>query len=601
MKKFLLPVALLAAAFSPAAAVDVTFGYCSESVNGLGMPQANYYLSTAIEIPVEIQDLYPDGKLEAVSIGLGTGRANSGTLYLTYELGGTPFYKQDFADLSLNSFNEIILDEAYVLQNKPFYVGYYIKTSASTDYPIGFDCVDHALPQGSYIAVGLDLESMNKAWEVMDPAQGFGNASLKCTFSTSAESVRALMPMAASMPAFTTPGEEVDYVVAYKNIGSEPLTIKGFALTANGEPLEFKSEICETLAPFAEGESVLTFAISELADEIPVVVSIAEVEGETGNDLASTELTEASADIEVSDQGYIKTTVIEEGTGTTCPWCIRGYVAMESMMEKYKKNYIGITVHTYSPSDKMYCNDYAVAARTIFGGGYPSANANREGVFDPSFANCEAKYRAIRGQKALQGIAITEVLYTDPAYSNLAVKCDVSTFEEMPAGQYGIALVTTENEVGPFSQSNGYAGGSKGPMGGFESKPSVVSLVFNEVARNVYNWNGGIAIPDAVEANTTASLDPLYVSTAKIGDFANAHVVALLINKKTGRIVNADRVALPEAVAENVDPSGVAGIAADSEEALYFTVDGLAVDADALTPGLYIRLQNGRSEKVVIR
>ena len=49
------------------------------------------------------------------------------------------------------------------------------------------------------------------------------------------------------------------------------------------------------------------------------------------------------------------------------------------------------------------------------------------------------------------------------------------------------------------------------------------------------------------------------------------------------------------------DPSGIDSVVSDSAEAVYYTVQGVRVDADHLAPGLYIKVCGGKSEKVRIR
>ena len=58
---------------------------------------------------------------------------------------------------------------------------------------------------------------------------------------------------------------------------------------------------------------------------------------------------------------YDRVTVVEEGTGTWCGWCVRGIVALEYMRENYPDKFIGIGVHYGLFSQKVDIGPYVGA------------------------------------------------------------------------------------------------------------------------------------------------------------------------------------------------------------------------------------------------
>ena len=63
--------------------------------------------------------------------------------------------------------------------------------------------------------------------------------------------------------------------------------------------------------------------------------------------------------------------LVEEYTGLWCGWCVRGYVALETMKERYPDQFIGLAYHDGDPMEPVGLE------RPSFVTGYPSAFINR--------------------------------------------------------------------------------------------------------------------------------------------------------------------------------------------------------------------------------
>lgn len=74
-------------------------------------------------------------------------------------------------------------------------------------------------------------------------------------------------------------------------------------------------------------------------------------------------------------------TLVEELTGTGCPWCPRGYVGMEKLKEEASDVCVPIAVHWYNTSDPMYPTDYG----NLPLGSAPSVAYNRMFAADPYY------------------------------------------------------------------------------------------------------------------------------------------------------------------------------------------------------------------------
>jgi hypothetical protein len=254
-----------------------------------------------------------------------------------------------------------------------------------------------------------------------------------------------------------------------------------------------------------------------------------------------------------------KMVVGEEATGTWCQWCPRGAVFMDLFETKYQDFWAGIAVHN---GDPMTVTEYDAGIGTLIGG-YPSALVDRLGDVDPSGMSSDFFTRLETAPKAtlVNGAtwdAASRVLNVSVRY-NFALAAN---------GNYKSACVLTEDGVtgtgAGWSQSNAYAGGNNGVMGGFESLPSPVpaaQMVYDHVARAIApSFTGMTGIfPATVNAGDAHIVN--YSFTLPAGwDESEIQIIGLLIDP-TGKIDNAGSVDITTAVANGYETGINVGIA----------------------------------------
>lgn len=303
--------------------------------------------------------------------------------------------------------------------------------------------------------------------------------------------------------------------------------------------------------------------------------------------------------------GYTRNVVVEEATGTWCGWCIRGYVGMEYMAGKYTDgSYIGIATHQ---GDKMQATTYIPYLQTNTAG-YPSAAVNRMEIVDPSKEVLEEVYHKYVTSPTYGKIDLT----IDAVSDDFA---DVTSVSELALpGSYAVAYVVKENEVGPCEQNNYYSN-TGADMGGFEDEPAKVELMFNDVARDIFDAFGiNGSLPASIEVATpyTHSYE---VSLKNVSDRENASIVAMIIDQASGRIVNAVEKSLGNsAVSDIEDTASTAVIAsrgtitlAGEENGVVYDMRGRRIAAIAgnssvaVAPGLYIVTVGARAHKVLVK
>lgn len=237
---------------------------------------------------------------------------------------------------------------------------------------------------------------------------------------------------------------------------------------------------------------------------------------------------------------YPRKMVIEKGTGTWCSNCPIGIVGVGKMAEKYPETVIPIDIH-YEP-DPMYCEAYRNFG--IFS--LPGAQINRK----PYMNGTEKEYTVYPTFDSLHSFYATSTAPVNAKVETTIVPKDGTSYlletyttlgYSTTTANYRIAYIILEDKVGPHYQQNAFSGSSMS-VGGWEKYGSVVSYVYNNVARTALpNLRGmGNNIPTTMTRDVP-KMKTLRVEPAQyVTNLENAKVVTLLLDGQTGEIINAD-------------------------------------------------------------
>ena len=308
----------------------------------------------------------------------------------------------------------------------------------------------------------------------------------------------------------------IDYNQSYSSLSMNSLVEQSFTMTNQIE--------------LVAGTNILTFTVSN-------------INGNGQDNDAADDASSAVVTPVVPAPG--KMVVGEEGTGTWCQWCPRGAVYMDLFEQQYGEFWAGIAVHN---SDPMAVSSYDTGMGALVSG-YPSALVDRGAEVDPSAMGSDFYSRLQVSPTAL----ITNGATWDPATRvlNVSVSAD---FQSTANNNYKLACVLTEDGVTGttgYAQSNAYAGGGNGVMGGYELLPNPVpaaSMVYDHVARTISpSFSGEVnSFPASVNAGESHTVTFSF-TLPSTWDETNMHIIGMMLSP-TGRIDNADKSTIPEAV-----------------------------------------------------
>jgi len=336
-------------------------------------------------------------------------------------------------------------------------------------------------------------------------------------------------------------GTAVTPNITVRNLGVDVITSATITVDYNGTNIS-NDFTGLNLASLATTTLSMPTTLSLVAGSNTMTATLSNVNGTVDGDAGDNQ---TSITINAISPALGKMVVGEEGTGTWCQWCPRGAVFMDMMESKYPGYWAGIAVHN---ADPMTVTEYD-AALTV--SGYPSALVDRGTEMDPS----EMEVAFLDNIVIAPSAFITNGANWDATTRVLDVSISAN-FQTAANNNYKLAIVLTEDEVtgtgSTYGQSNAYAGGASGVMGGYEllSNPVPASqMVYNHVARAIAPSFGGtnIAFPATINSGETYTINASF-TLPTTWDETQMHIVGMLVNQ-SGTVNNAGKATLTEAIA----------------------------------------------------
>ncbi len=344
---------------------------------------------------------------------------------------------------------------------------------------------------------------------------------------------------------------EVKVPISITGEGITPITSIDYTITTGSNSKEYHLDV-EPISYMMTAEVLIPFAADATIGEQAKTLKITKVNG-VANECAEN----------VSATGTLMTVmkkpkiipVVEEYTGTWCGWCVKGMVGLKLLNKEFGKDVITIAIHDGTDNEPMILPEYRSVSGT-----YPSCQINRGEMMDPYFGTnnqafgIKKEVEAVQRDYALGGIEM-EAEWTDDSQTAINIKTTTTFVEDVAESPYQIGYVLLEDGLtgtgDAWAQSNYYAGSSTSDenLKKLTSKPSkITDMKYDHVP--VAAWEPMTGVTGTIPTTITHDVPMEYTFKADISGNIRIQnknkltVVVLLIDKETGKIINANKYAM---------------------------------------------------------
>lgn len=346
----------------------------------------------------------------------------------------------------------------------------------------------------------------------------------------------------------------------------------------------------------------IPFAADSKIGTSTVTLTITKVNGVENANATKT----ATGTLYTVEREFVKRSVVEEGTGTDCGYCPRGHVVMHNMHNLYGDQFIGIALHQRSSTDPMYNVSYDLGFTN-----FPQCMVNRSNDFWDPYEQMPAVLKASLNEIALAEVTVAGTFTDEDTKVNAT-----ASVESLVAGDYDIAFMLTADgltgKTTSWKQQNYFCKGHAGnPYKSKSSMPEDIQFLWDKgssyyetyndvlISSSYVSYKNKATLPTLV-ANGTVSSEytlkmPTKTTLKKALKLDQVYVVAVLLDKKTGAIVNAGR-------ARVTGSTGIEDVTTGTEATVVarYTVNGVQVSAPVKGVNI-LKMSDGTTRKVLVK
>lgn len=399
-----------------------------------------------------------------------------------------------------------------------------------------------------------------------------------------------------------TKGKSKNVAVDFRNIGSKFTSID-YTIALDGKAgAEQHLDFGKDFGVGGTHTVEIPFAADSKIGTSTVTLTVTKVNGVENANAIKT----ATGTLYTVEREFVKRSVVEEGTGTDCGYCPRGHVAMHNMHNLYGDQFIGIALHQRSSMDPMYNVSYNLGFPS-----FPQCMVNRSNDFWDPYEQMPAVLKASLNEIALAEVTVAGTFADEDTKVNAT-----ASVESLVAGDYDIAFMLTADgltgKTTSWKQQNYFSKGhSRNPYKSKSSMPEDIQFLWDKGSSYVETYNDVLisssyvsdknkaTLPTLV-ANGTVSSEytlkmPTKVTLKKALKLDQIYVVALLLDKKTGAIVNAGR-------ARVTGSTGIEDVTSGTEATVVarYTVNGVQVSAPVKGVNI-LKMSDGTTRKVLVK
>lgn len=578
--------------------------------NYVGVPRFTGSNKVAIELTADDLAPYYGKKIAGVRFNLGQGETSTGVFVqnLTLE-NGQIVDMTDVAtsDKSVTSaagakntgeWHEVMFDQKVELNSsfQNLFVGFNYKQTSS-NYPIGVNSkVDG--PFFMYANIPSSQGGKGAAWYQFQSG-GMGLAIQLIVEGDFGQNNVQPLDFGNVMVA---KGKTKNVAISFRNLGSKFTSID-YTISLDGKAgAEQHLDFGKDYGVGGTHTVEIPFAADSKIGTSTVTLTITKVNGEKNANATKT----ATGTLYTVEREFVKRFVVEEGTGTDCGYCPRGHVAMHNMHNLYGDQFIGIALHQRSATDPMYNVSYDLGFTS-----FPQCMVNRSNNFWDPYEQMPTVLKASLNEIALAEVTVAGTFAEEDTKVNAT-----ASVESLVAGDYNLAFMLTADgltgKTNSWKQQNYFCKGHAGnPYKSKSSMPEDIQFLWDKgssyvetyndvlISSSYVNNNNKATLPTLVANGTVSSEYTLKMPTKKTLKEAIKHdqvyVVALLLDKKTGAIVNAGR-------ARVTGSTGIEDVTTGTEATVVarYNVNGVQIAAPVKGINI-VKMSDGTTRKVLVK
>ena len=478
---------------------------------------------------------------------------------------------------------EIMFDETYEIGEEGFFAGYTIPV---TDEEAPMMVSNDNMGGGFW----LHTSSALRSWTDLSSA---GSPCIELILEGQQENAATII---LPKNSYAKKGEPIFVNATLYNHGTSTLTKGEYTYEING--VTNSATLESYLSGDHWGRSInIAIELPSIAEAgaYPLTINLTKVNDADNQDVAPT----STGMVNVMDFVPVHRVLIEEYTGTWCGWCTRGLVAMRLLAEALGDDFIGVAYHNGDPMEVTSNYPSPVA-------GFPSAWIERAYDVDPYYGFDQegfgTKYAVeyLMSQLAVVDLNV-KAEWADESRTELKANVESNFVMNALGSDYGIEVMLIEDDMyGPagtdWDQHNYYATmgeqyGNEPNLGPLCDMPSTIEgYHFNDVLVATSGVIDGL--PESIAANTTNDFeytfgDIDYIMNTSyeplIQDKDKLHVVAIIVEKATGKVLNAAKAHVGNSAVNEISENDKV-----VESTLYYDLTGRMVNNPS--SGIYVKV-----------
>ena len=578
--------------------------------NYVGVPKFTGSNKVAIELTADDLAPYYGKKIAGVRFNLGQGETSTGVFVqnLTLENGQIV----DMTDVATSDksvasaagatntgeWHEVMFDNKVELSSsfQNLFVGFNYKQTSS-NYPIGVNSkVDG--PFFMYANIPSSQGGKGAAWYQFQSG-GMGLAIQLIVEGDFGQNNVQPLDFGNVMVA---KGKTKNVAISFRNLGSKFTSID-YTIALDGKAgAEQHLDFGKDFGLGGTHTVEIPFAAASELGKNAITLTVTKVNGAENACAIKT----ATGTLYTVEREFVKRSVVEQFTGTGCGNCPSGHVAMHNMHNLYGDQFIGIALHQFNQSDPMYNISYDLGFT-----GAPQCMVNRSsGVLAP-YEQMPEVLKASLNEIALAEVTVAGTFADEDTKVNAT-----ASVESLVAGDYDIAfMLTADGLTGTttsWKQHNYFCKGHSGnPYKSKSSMPEDIQFLWDKgssyyetydnvlIASSFVNEKNKATLPTLV-ANGTVSSEytlkmPTKVTLKKALKLDQVYVVAMLLDKTSGKIINAGK-------ARVTGSTGIEDVTTGTEATVVarYTVNGVQVSAPVKGVNI-LKMSDGTTRKVLVK